>query len=378
MVLDTTKEGQQYFSAVWVWDNSAGAYIDNTKEARSPGGTAFSVLEDVNDWLYLGSESKFDLAALILGTNGSLGALTYQYVTTSGNPNTWTEFVPEAHFFSDSVAYDFSNHGAITVGNLRGWASDAFSSAQPHGAAPPDTNERFWVRISAASVSTVPKVERMLMRAKASYCTPTDVANIMQIADFSSSTTPTRNSIEDYIAAAQSYIDYTTRKSWRVNYVEEDHEAFQTSGTRLKRKDAFKVTKAEVWNGSNFEARSEGRNNDFFLLPDQNMLMWARYFLLPARFFGANASVNWWGFGEFIKPVRISYLYGRNQDMDEREGFLVYDMARKLAAIDVWNNHDYTVLAPSGVDNVSMSDKIRNWKEEIDMKLESVSAWQVF
>ena len=53
MVL-TKWESRPYFTAVWVWDNSAGAYVNNTLEAHSKNGTAFSIFADANDYLYLG------------------------------------------------------------------------------------------------------------------------------------------------------------------------------------------------------------------------------------------------------------------------------------------------------------------------------------
>ena len=50
MVL-TKWESRPYFTAVWVWDNSASAYVNNTLEAHSKNGTAFSIFADANDYL---------------------------------------------------------------------------------------------------------------------------------------------------------------------------------------------------------------------------------------------------------------------------------------------------------------------------------------
>ena len=55
MVL-TKWESRPNLTAVWVWDNSASAYVNNTLEAHSKNGTAFSIFADANDYLYLGSQ----------------------------------------------------------------------------------------------------------------------------------------------------------------------------------------------------------------------------------------------------------------------------------------------------------------------------------
>ena len=48
--------------AVWVFDASAANYINNSAEARSSAGTAFTIFETTSDYLYLGMEERFDLA----------------------------------------------------------------------------------------------------------------------------------------------------------------------------------------------------------------------------------------------------------------------------------------------------------------------------
>ena len=62
-----------YFDFVEVFDGSS--FTDRTLEAQSPGGTAFSVLEGTDDFLYLGDASRFDMAVFELSSNGSLGTL---------------------------------------------------------------------------------------------------------------------------------------------------------------------------------------------------------------------------------------------------------------------------------------------------------------
>lgn len=359
-----------WFSAVWSYVSSTTSYTNSTIEARLSGGTAFSILAASTNYLYLGSESRFDLAAWDLSTVGSLGTLTWEY---SSSATAWTQFVP-------AYNYDFTVDGAEAFVNLPDWTARTFSTSSPHTVSSvPDSTTRYWIRVSASSVSTAPTVNQIWMRPYAAYCRYTDVANVLQLtSDFSSSTTPTANTVEDAIAAAQSHIEYYTQKSWRINYQTNEYHDFNTSGTTLVKNDAFFMTRVEVWNGSSFETRTEGRENDYFLVPDFNKLQWSRFFLLPARFAAASSSLGWWGYGEFLQPVRVSYLYGRNIYTDNTQGRMAFDITRKLAAIDVYQAHDYSILAVSGSDKVTLENKIRNWKEEIDDKLDKLRGWRVF
>ena len=377
-------EGRPHFSAVWVWDNSANAYINNTLESQLVGGTTFTVLEATADYLYLGNESRFDLAYFNLAIAGSLGTLTWQHWDGSA----WTQFAPGRSYTyatgSDPgyVNYGFLRDGVETFDNLLGWAGCHLITTDHgsgQGVASPDAVDRYWIRVrSASSVTTAPTVNNIRCRCYAAYCTATDVANIMQLdTDFSSSTSPTRNAVEDAIHAAQSYIDHETQKSWRVNFVLNEHHEYRASGITLVRSPAWKVLSLEVWNGSEWDAKEEGRNQDYFFTPDYNLLMFSRYFLLPARFQSVASSLGWWGWGEFVHPVRISYLYGGDIFTNEREGGMVFDVARKMAAIDVWQSHDYSIMSVSGSDKVPLERKIQLWRDETERKLDSLKGWVV-
>lgn len=373
--VSTPYEGIPFFSATWVWDNSAGAYINNTNEARATAGTAFTIFDATADYLYLGSQSRFDLAAFFLSVAGSVTGLTYQYYDGTG----WITFIPGviADFMISgaSYVYDFTVDGAVPMDNLTNWTTLTFAAGTPHVAAPPDTLARYWVRISVTGITTSPTVFQIRKRPYAAYCTPSDIANLLQLqSDFSSTTTPTRNTIEDYIAAAQSQIDYRTQKSWRLNQKVEFQE-FNMAGIKLQRRDAIKVTRLRIWDGAAFTDKVEGRQNDYFLVPDIGMVYFARYFLLPARMQSYNAPVWLWGWAEFTYPVEITYLYGRNRFTDDEQGWLAFDLARKMAAIDVFNSHDYSILTVSGTDKVSLERKIENWRIEIDEKLDGLRGW---
>ena len=108
------------------------------------------------------------------------------------------------------------------------------------------------------------------------------------------------------------------------------------------------------------------------------MIQFSRYFLLPARFTSYNAPVWRWGGGEFTMPVKVSYMYGKDIATDSREGGIVFDMARKLAAIDVARDSDFGNLAVSGMDRVQLPQKIDGWSQEVEDRLDSLRAFETF
>ena len=375
-VPNTTLESLNYFEAIWYFDSSAGTYSNNTIEAVRYGGTAFTIFDGSSDYLYLGSSSKFDMAAFIMASAATCGTLTYEY---SRADNTWTQFIPGEFgqtIISDSEnAFDFSNHGAVGFYGIRNWSARAFSNTSPHTATVPDTTIRYWIRISASTVGS-PTINQIQMRPYAYYCNPTDVANVLQLdVDFDATTNPSRSSVEDYIRAAQSRIDYTTQKSWRLNYKIDEEYDFNIHGIDLVERDIRRIVRLQIWDGSGWETKREGRTGDYFLIRDTGTIHFSRFFLLPARFIGP---IWQWGMGEFNKPVRISYFYGKDIYADVEQGPMVFDICRKLAAINLLNNSDRSILLLRGADNVSFADKIRIYKDEIEEQLDRLKSWVIF
>ena len=48
-----------------VFTHNGSSYTDVTLEAQSPAGTSFSVLGGSSHYLYLGNDTKFDMAVLM-------------------------------------------------------------------------------------------------------------------------------------------------------------------------------------------------------------------------------------------------------------------------------------------------------------------------
>ena len=374
------------FDKVFTYNGSS--FGDITNEMMSPVGTGQTVLAGTSHFLYLGSAEKFDMAVFDLVTAGSLGALTWQYSAGAGN---WTTFVPSSGRYTFDMddsnagkAYDFTRDGveifptnilSALANTVNGTIWDANSV---------NSSSMYWIRVSTASVTTAPSVYSMQKRPYATYCTPGDVFRFLQLgqmtgkSDFDKTTTPTKNTVETYIQVAESKIDYLTRKSWKPHYVAEEYHDFNLNGFKLDRADPYKLLKLEIWNGAGWDLKSQGRANDFFLAKELGMLHFSRYFLLPARFMSYNAPIWRFGGGEFMMPVKISYLSGRDIHTDAREAGMVFDAARKFAAIEVLRDADFGTLVVSGTDRVQLMQKIESWSMETEAMLDTLRAWEVF
>jgi hypothetical protein len=370
----------QQFDYIQVYDGSS--YTDRNLEARSITGTSFSILTATSAFLYLGDDAKFDMAVFDLDNFGSLTSpLKWEYYKVDA----WVEFIPYSQEYNldenddgtyTGSAYEFDKDGVefIPVGIIDNWAKGAVNGTTA-----------YWIRISAPNgVTTVPTVRNIRKRPIEAYCTTKEVFELLQLAnvtgttDFTTSTIPTKLVVETYIHAAQSHIEYQTRKSWRLNYVADEKHDFNIFGFKTDKQDVYKILELAVWDGSQFDVRSQGRKQDYFLVRDTGMIHFARYFFLPARFRGFNTPTFRFGGGEFITPVRIKYLYGRNIQTDHREGGFVHELSKKIAASEVIKNSDFGNLVVSGMDRVPLQQKLQLWTTEIVEGIESLKAVEIF
>ena len=367
---------EQYFDIVEVFDGSS--FTDRTLEAQSPAGTAFAILEGTDDFLYLGDASKFDMALFDIATAGSLGTLKYEY----WNGSAFTEFIPMSGTYqndpddNENASYGFGEDGAeiFPVNRIANWAETTI-----------DGQSAFWIRISSpTSVSTAPTIKSIKKRGLQAYCTTADVFQLLQLGNvigwdnFTSSTTPSLSAVENYIHEAQAKIDYYTRKSWRPNIAYQEYHEFNVNGFKLDRLDPYKLVKLQIWNGASYDTKDQGRTQDFFLVPNTGMVQFSRYFLLPARFTSYNAPVFRFGGGEFTMPIKVTYFYGRDITTDGRDGALVTDITKKLAAIDVLRHADYGGVSVSGMDRVQIAQKIDAYTAETAELLDSLRSFEVF
>ena len=371
-----------FFDTIFNWDGAGTAssnYTDVTLEAQSPAGTTFDIFDSAAHYLYLGHAEKFDMAIFDLDTFGSLGSLTWQYSIGTGTG--WTTFTPASGRYNldpdddEGKQYDFTEDGIeqFPSNTLSGWAQTAHNSTT-----------KYWVRVTAATVAANPTVKRIQMRPINAYCTTGDVFRFMQLnnilggTDFTTTTIPSKETVEDYIIAAQSFIDFTTRKSWRPSLITDEYHQFNLNGFKPQNSDIYKILSVEIWSGASWDKKEYGRKNDFFYVPDTGMVHFSRYFLLPARFASYNAPVWRWGGGEFTQPIKISYLAGRDIHVDQRESGIITEAARKLAAINIIQSGDFGNLTVSGADRIMAAQRAESWSLEVQDELDRLKAFEVF
>ena len=365
------------FGAIFNFDGSS--HTDITQEMQSPLGTATTILNTSSHSLFLGDVEKFDMAVFDLATSGSVGALTWAF---SDGSNGWTTFTPSSGRLSRDVddpqaglnyAFDRDGVEMFPSNQLSSWGTQAINS-----------QTKYWIKVTAASVTNAPQVYRIQKRPYATYCSTQDVFNFLQLAnltsttDFTTTTMPTKNTVEQYIQSAEARVDYLTRKSWRPNYVAEEYHDFNLNGFKLDRPDPYKILRLSIWDGADWEVKDTSRKQDYFLLSEVGMVQFSRYFLLPARFMSYNAPIWRFGGGEFMMPIKVDYLSGRDIHADAREAGIVFDATRKLVAIEVLRSADFGTLVVSGADRMQIAQKIDTWTMDVELMLDSMRAFEVF
>jgi len=247
------------FTKIFNWDGvgtSSGDYTDVTLEAQSPGGTSFTLFNSSAHYLYLGHSQKFDMAIFDVDTAGDLGALTWEYRKSD---DTWVEFIPASARFAvdpddnEGTQYAFDKDGAELFPSnlLDDWATLTVNSAN-----------LYWVRVTAASVTTAPTIKRIQCRPFAIYTTSKSVYELLQLknilsgTDFTTSTVPSKATVEAFINESQAYIDMNTRKSWRPNLVFDEHHQFNLNGFKLDMSDVQRVLQLKIWNGANWDIKT--------------------------------------------------------------------------------------------------------------------------
>jgi len=350
-------------TAIWQWDNSISAYVDLTQNVYT--NTAFDMLSDSADAYYIGCDRRFIGIYTDLSQSGNYTGLTYKYLQ---DENTIS-------YLSLIDSYTFSESKYCRWNLPDNWACMQFTDTFPHTATPPDTVERFWIKLSATTVTTKAIISKIRLMPYATYTTPEKVARFLQLKqNFDETTTPTDLQVEDFIRRQEDYIGYRTRKYWKLQAVTEDTDPRQVDysryGVYLRHRNFYKVYSVQLWNGSTWQTLVEGRNNDYHLDYNLGMIMISRQFTIPAVY-GMVGRYYMWGQGGFKESLRVDYLYGRSPETDN-EFFMVEDITTKLVARDLLQHHDYSILLVSGSDKVPMEAKIRGLTEDTENRIDSL------
>jgi len=350
-------------TAVWLWDNSASAYVDLTSNIYI--NTDFNFLADSADKIYIGSDRRFIGVYADLTTNGDYTSLLYKYLLGS---ESW-EYVS----LIDSYSFSESKYCRWTL--PENWAQVQFTSTVPNAASPPDNVERYWIEFSASTVTTTAVIDKLRLLPYASYTSPKRISEFLQIKrDFDYGTTPTDLEVENMIRRQEDYINYRTRKSWKLQAVVEETDPvlvdYSRYGFYLRYRNFWKIYSLKLWDGGNWKTLVEGREQDYHVNYDLGQVIISRMFTIPAVY-GMVGRYSLWGQGGFKNSVKIDYIYGRNPETDP-EFYIVEDIATKLVAKDLLQHSDYTQLIVSGSDKVPLDSKVRNLAEDTESKIDSL------
>jgi hypothetical protein len=352
------------FDEVWLWDDSESDYVDLTDNIRV--NTDFIFISDASDKLYMGFSRRWIGLFSDLTTYGSYTALSYDYFDGTD----WKKLS-----LIDSYQFDSSKYIRWLI--PKDWVKYNFTSTSPHAKDPPNTKERYWVRISVSAVATAAVVNKFRLIPYAQYATPEQVAKYLQVkVPFNSSTRPTDLAVEEIINRVESRIDYRTHKSWKFNPVVEESSPvlvdFNRYGMFPRFRNLAKVYGVYMWTGSEWQKLIEGRNNDYLVNYDLGMIYLTRLFSMPATY-GMTGRYYLYGFGEFKNSIKIDYAYGKESEVDSEFGD-VHDVAIMMAAIELLTHSDYSGLVVSGTDKVSYSDKLERMEKAVEAQLDELTA----
>lgn len=366
----------QPLTAVWFYDDSDGEYDDNTIEAQLEGGTAFTVMGEAADYLYFGFERRFDALMFVLGTAGSYGTLTWEY---GEGVSSWTRFVP-THDYGFDESKEYMRWDIRSSDVSRNWSAFAITTSAPHSVGSvPDSTSRYWLRVSAASVTTAAAINSVLCRPYVTYATAADVQRQLQLnTAFSEGGSPIAlETVEDYIRGAEDFLIRNSGHSWRVEFEEDELINFKQYGMKLRREDIIDIYELTVWDGGSFDVKTEGRDEDFHVEPTTGMIYLATIFIdaMPPTFRRSYTARR--EQGAFKRAIRVNYSWGKDIRKD-RFGTQVGRIATKQACVDIVTDLDFTPLIPHGLDTVSLAQKVDNWQSDIERHLNQFSKLRMY
>ena len=353
------------FSSIYLWDSSAGAYVNLEFASSDLPGTALALMEQATDRLYMGLDRTFDGIWFDL----TVGGVGYT------DPADWE--IWDGTAWSNlpiSINYDFTADGIIRFAIPSSWTTRLLNGVEGS-----DTNlgaddiasgvSKYWVRVTSAAVpTTVATMRRTFPFPSYAYTTPVDVNAWLQLRTaFSTTTSPTLVEVENVIRKIEGRVEGYSTLAWKPKYRENEFYEYNRWGFTLKRYPVLQLFELSIWNGSAFEILVEGREQDYFVDEPTGIVSFSRLINLPFAYSRSRS----WGFGEFRRAIRVSYIWGKDIDFDDR-AFMVRDLTTKLVAADLLSNYDFTQLIPQGTDRFALEQKINYWREEGTERLEEL------
>ena len=198
------------------------------------------------------------------------------------------------------------------------------------------------------------------------YTTSAKVADLLLTDNFTSTSTPTNTQVDALISRTEGLIDRVTKRSWKTNSVTDEEHEFNYAGIKLKHAPVAAISEAAVWQGSSYDVLTQGRDQEFFFVKDTGMIYFTRFFIpvfVPPTAEAPAVSLVFlysWRY-----PIKVSYTWGETFST-HADAPLVEDIATKLAATDILNIHERTVITKMGVDRQQIREKIELWRKDAD------------
>ena len=209
-------------------------------------------------------------------------------------------------------------------------------------------------------------INALSVRPYAYAASPKDVREQLQLEDdYDDETTPTDHTIERYLRGAEDGIYHITYHYFRPEFVEDERLNFEAYGMALRHQPILDILDLSVFNGNNYETKIEGRNRDWHYEPHTGMIHISTLFLdviPPILRRGYSERRNQ---GAYKRAVRVRYIHGHDANTDPHS-VEVGRIVTKQACIDIVSSQDFQRLLPQGLDRVTLQEKIRFWKEEVD------------
>ena len=356
----------KYWDSIYLWDNSANAYVDLEFAAADEPGTSLPLFGQPADKIYVGLDRTFNAAYFQLGAIGSgLGSFTYEYWDGSS----WRNIpLKRTYAFNETGVGEFPVPANWTARTLTGVENSNTNIASEDVA-------YYWIRIyQTATPTAVPTMERGFPFPSYGYTTPTEIADFLQLRqDFSSTTSPSKANVENIMRRVEGRIEGYSLHSWKPKYRHHELYEFNRWGFVLKRYPVIRLFEVAIHNGSDYEVMTEGRNQDYFIDNDRGIVPLTRLMQMPYAY----SRMKSWGFGEFKRAVRANYVWGRDIDFDDRSE-MVKDIVIKMVSADIISNYDYTTMVPQGTDRFSLEQKVSYWRESAEERLEELRAIRAF
>ena len=360
------------WDSFYIWDNSATAYVDYEFAASDIPGASVNLMGQTTDKLYLGLDRKFYAVFFELDTAGDYGTLLdWEY----WNGSAWTNLPVSRNYVLNAAS------GVLQFRSPSNWDTTTLTDKESgnSGLKSDDTTAgtaKYWIRVTASAVTTVATMKRSFPFPNYGYTTPTRIAEFLQLRqDFSTTTSPSKSEVERLIERIESRIDRYSTNSWKPNFRQDEMYEFSRYGIVLKRQPVMKLIEMAIWDGSSYNVMLEGRSQDYFVDEKTGIVPLTRLLSIPFTY--TRSAIYTWGFGEFKRAVRMNYVWGRDFDEDIASG-QVEDITTKLVSSDLISNYDYTTMVPQGTDRFSLDQKVSNWRESADERLEelrSVRLW---